>query len=649
MRFLANFGLDATTTCRLNVFRRSQHAEPIDAVALAKGLIENFSVTDLELYRCGLTTEGANALSQALAVNKYIQTLSLVRNNCGAHGGAAIAEAMKVNQTVRSLDMAWTGVGDDAAASLAEALLMNQSLKRLSLDRNGISCDGAGALATALTANHKLRTLSLSMNRIKAAGCSLLGASAAMSRSLTAIDLSMNGISQVGMFSFFHALQQAHGASSLQSINVAHNNIGDAVALVGRYVGRTACLRELNLENTQLAGNAAFCVFANEVCGNSHLASLNVGCNDVGVAGIEALASAGQRAAANGKHTSLRLVDFDDCRLESGALTALASFVAAAPQLSALHMSQNPLGADAGAALAHVCASGKLRVLTAGRCRLGRKGVETFAAGLHYTTLSLTLLSLRGNDCGDAGFAAVVPLLLHQRTFEFVDFADNELTAASVAKLNDVFEANPKLPYVVLGDTTVISPSNVYLPWEQQHGQQPAPADSPIPPLCDAPDDVDPYTLAPSANFASFSAAAGSAVKRHCESRDGPHSVLFHHAGKPVKHVRTWKPNAHAKAVPSALGRFTNQVSSASTVQVENNLGRLLVTDDQLRREFNRLDVDGNGYLSVAEMRSIYKTLEHYGVEHTDRDVEHLVACYGDGKRVDFDQFCVMYLKLVQA
>ena len=766
-RYLHPIGLQSSKTRRVNAFlAKHEGGAEVDALAVARGLVENFSVQELELHRCGVDGDGATGIAQALSVNKYLRALGLSRNAVHGRGGASIADSLKVNQTLTSLDLSWNGLTDDAIACVAESLLVNNSLLSLRLDRNSISCDGAGAIATALggqgggTANRKLRHLSLSGNKIQAAGCSILGRCVASPGSvLASLDLSGNGIPQAGMFSLFQALASAGPASRLQSLNVAYNHVGDAVALLGLVVARCPGLRELCLERTRLAAGphwAAFCRALYPANGGAAgLVNLSVASNEaLGDAGVAAFADAvagratpptaprGAHAqpllrtegGAGGARPALRWLDVTETGVKGGAaVQALAAAVAACPHLHTLHLSHNDLSA-AGAAVGELASveGGGLRFLGLGHCRLGAAGVEAFAGRLRYAHAPLTGLSLRHNGCGGGGLAHLLPVVLHTGRLEFLDLAGNGLTPRDVDRLHDVFEANPGLPYVVAEDSFVVTRANLL----QLHALFPddfpsaatATADSadavalvspsspsasaapllddgrhtaadkyrrmaeapsataaaattavalatanaasnaeraelrraflpdrslPPPPLVAAATELDPSTLEPSAAIATYSLAVGSSTRRQYEAADGdvqrPLTRALEFAGKPVRHWRTWAPSEEAATAPQlAASRFNHHIGPSITSRMERNLGGLLVTDDQLRREFNKLDVNGDGTLDAEEFKGIYACLEQFGVELTQQDLDVAVRKHGAVKgRVTFDQFCVLILAFV--
>jgi Ran GTPase-activating protein (RanGAP) involved in mRNA processing and transport len=645
-QFLTTVGVASPTMSRLTLSRPTEEVpNAVDCISLARGLVENFSLREMELYRCNVSTQDFDALAQALSVNKYLEYLNLARNPGGAHGTDALAEALKVNQTLRHLDLSWSGVTDEGAAALAEALLVNNSLQRLSLDRNAISCDGAGAIATAVSSNRKLKYLSLSRNQIKAAGLSFLARAVASSRTLTTLDVSANGIAEPGVFSLFHALAHAGPKSALLTLNVAFNNVGASVAMVGVFLDNRPGLRELNMESCGIAAGTHFDRFASAVGRNKTLANLNISSNAIGDAGLKSLV--GPDGALNVRH-----LDVSDCSLTADGANALLRLVEGSKTLETLHVHRNRFGPTAGTVLGQlqVVRGSALSFLGASRCGLGQAGVEKMAQQLRLSPPTVNSLSLRENEMGDIGFGALCPAMSHFRTYRFLDISRNGCGPESLRRLPDVFESNASLPYVAFDDDTVITRDNMYQAWEDLNGRSPAPMSLPPPPHTCAAHDIDPTWLKPSTGFGTYSVAIGSALKRHSEGSPSCMSQLIELAGHPVKHTAVWAGPSFAKTAPKLCSaRYNSQISSSEAVEMENNLGGLLITDDQLRREFNRLDVNGSGYLEAEEMKNIYSSLEHFGVKYTQHDLDWLVREAGDGERVSFDQFCVLYLKLVRA
>ena len=83
-----------------------------------------------------------------------------------------------------------------------------------------------------------------------------------------------------------------------------------------------------------------------------------------------------------------------------------------------------------------------------------------------------------------------------------------------------------------------------------------------------------------------------------------------------------------------------------STRRRPNRVTGVAVEEDELRDEFDRYDVDKNGFLSFAEFKKAYKNMETYGVPMSDAQMDKLFApfAHADGK-LSFDEFCILMLR----
>ena len=74
------------------------------------------------------------------------------------------------------------------------------------------------------------------------------------------------------------------------------------------------------------------------------------------------------------------------------------------------------------------------------------------------------------------------------------------------------------------------------------------------------------------------------------------------------------------------------------------------LNEAKLKAEFRRLDVNGNGWLSTAELKQVYREYEHYGVVQSDAELDMLVEALGiawDG-RVTFDEYILVVMKMTR-
>ena len=648
--YLLCFGLTDKTISRINPFLLNAHKETIpriDALSLAKGIVENFSLTSIELHRCGIGCEGAMAVAQALSCNKFLTFLGLSRNEIGSRGGIALAEALKVNQTLRTIDLSWNGLHDDFGASFAEAILVNNSLQRVLLDRNKIGRDGCGAIAAALNGNRKLRFLSLAQNKIQSGGCGLLGEALRRDNALGSLDIQMNGVPQEGMFALCRSLQCGR-TSNLLSLNLGYNHVGDAIMVLGSFVEQASSLRELCLERTDLVASPALDVFSSALAKNSSLCCISFACNPLQSKGVETL------CASMSRISSLRYVDFTDVGANNDSLQHLATLACGAKHLRVLHYGQNNVvGEEGGRGLGVVIqSSSSLEILTVPFCKLGCEGARAmFSAMRLHPALSVRTLNMRYCEITDSGFEPLMQLMLQKTHFQYIDVTGNSLTQKAISSLNDAFLNNPLLYSLILEDNTVVTRSNLYVPWAEVCGKAFYPADAPHPPNTNAPFDLS-TTYNPTCAFATYSLTCGSMTRRQLEGSNNAKPSLLALVGKPVRACGAWDgevASAAASLTTAAGVNLDYVVLPSDTARLENNIGKLLVSDDQMRREFNRLDQNGTGWLDKKEFRSIFRSYEQFGVHLSDAQLDAMLSEFKThGDKLSFDEFCVIMLRMAR-
>ena len=121
------------------------------------------TLTKLLLQDCHISSEGAVELAAALCKNTTLNDLNLSRNPIGEHveGVTAVVKMLVENKTLTKLDLRDCHISSEGAVELAAALCKNSTLKRLNLDRNPIGVEGASSMSDMLQHNTSLEQLDL--------------------------------------------------------------------------------------------------------------------------------------------------------------------------------------------------------------------------------------------------------------------------------------------------------------------------------------------------------------------------------------------------------------------------------------------------------------------------------------------------------
>lgn len=97
------------------------------------GGFENLRV--LSLPHGGVKSECAVGIAKHLVENTCLKEVDLSANDIGQEGALALAKALRQNTSLEKLDISGNGLGSSALLAFAEALNLNTSLKKLRFDR----------------------------------------------------------------------------------------------------------------------------------------------------------------------------------------------------------------------------------------------------------------------------------------------------------------------------------------------------------------------------------------------------------------------------------------------------------------------------------------------------------------------------------
>jgi hypothetical protein len=100
---------------------------------IAEKFKTNISLTELQLYTCGLTSKGADYVAKALAINNSLEILNLGGNKLEDEGVNHLASALRINCRLKSLELSSCGMTDKGLKHITDSLQHNESLEELKL------------------------------------------------------------------------------------------------------------------------------------------------------------------------------------------------------------------------------------------------------------------------------------------------------------------------------------------------------------------------------------------------------------------------------------------------------------------------------------------------------------------------------------
>ena len=690
-KYLEKYGLTDDSITSLNLFLDGTEIKAEGMLEVARGLTDNWSLTNLELRRNDIGIQGAVPLAQALCVNKYLLSLGVGRNKLCSSGGLHIAGALKTNQTLQIIDLEWNDLRDEFGIAMADAMVNNNSLTEISLERNKIQKDGIAAIGAALSKNKKLKSLNLGWNRAKVVGAISLADGLRNNNQLISLNVAMNYIGQEGAFSIATAMSEN---TSLQSLNLQNNRLGDAIIMFGEAFKVNHTLRELNIESCSISteacvlfGNALRCVYENVMSmflskkkkknsANSSLMSLNIARNPIGDEGAAAIAESLKT------RTAIRFLDFSETGITHLAMKPITNLLESCPNLQTLLLEDNVIGVEGGRQLADKLQQRPaLTSLNISRTKLGATGTRFIADALKKTKiLYYRNFQIAGNEAGCDPSTVLCKALSRCTSLESFDLSNNDIGEIALESLCQVLVVNENLPYIYLKGNSIaveltsnalyrtdavgILTSILGIPWSQTNNE------------VDDSKEKSPSTQihVPSSNFASSNISTGtvehgpedlfipsskSALRpirggqiyadSLCASGTGTETgttLKLIANSDPSTKLKIGHPAVNQTRVVGGYPALTNYQNSF----LENNISDLLLTDDQLRKEFNRLDRNGNGYLEEEEFKPIFKSFNNYGVVPTDSEFKNIVRKHNnrDGNKIYFDEYCIIMLGLAR-
>ncbi|KNC56457.1 type III effector protein [Thecamonas trahens ATCC 50062] len=369
--------------------------------------------THMDLSRLHLGAPRWAQVATALASNTGTTALDVSYNQLGTDGGLALGQALAANTALVALDAGYTGLGAYGGAGLVAPLEQdNSSLRWLGLENNELGVHAGMALARALASNSGLTVLNVAHNELGDALHHIVNA--LMSNStLLSLNLAGNLLAEDDGEPL-DARPLLSGELALRELDLRDVRLWDESDEAGSEHGSGSHSEPADSRGSlgpasteRLFGQPLMWLF-----GNSVLTSLSLGGNAVAHSGW-ALAEV---LANNATLSSLEL-DGRDCPLGSddrGMLEAIGEALSDNAALTALSLPSHGLDATAGAIL---------------------------GAALSVNA-ALTALNLRNNSLGPDGGRALLGAFAHNTTLVALNVRSNAIGAAVKAGLSEALAAN---------------------------------------------------------------------------------------------------------------------------------------------------------------------------------------------------------------
>ena len=710
--YLEKFGLTDDSVMALSPILQGFTVTSDDVVDIARGLLENWSLTSLELSRCSVSGSGAFAIAEALSENHTLRYLGLSYSNIGDVGCEEIAEALSRNQTLEVIDLSFCGISDLGTLALAQMLELQLEespgrkqgeIRTLILEGNRIGKPGAAALSASLSQTTKVKSLNLQGNRLRESGAVSIAEGIRGNNSLTYINIGANDINPEGGYAIVDALACN---SSITALNLQKNRLGASLTGLASLCKHHPCLKDINISDCCL--NASVAEKFSKQLTSASILSFNLSNNNLGNDGVASLCK-----ALYGKPT--RYIDLGNVGLTSEGIGGVCELINIAPSLQTLVLEGNQLSADSMKEFSRVLKlNTTIDSLSLGETGIGDEGVVHLSKALT-NRHKIRILDLSDNKITSEGCIMICSVLAKMRRLSELDLTNNDIRGCSTVNpmqtLSSVFVNNADLRQISLsgcpvsdsfigglftrddaeeicaniGGLPVVEPfspgdretknpdrelirkgdrSQMAVGTASQSLFRPAWTPTIPPPRTygdeDQPDTddederhVEDSPLIPGKGSLLHPLYPGFGRGRlcsesHCDSLGNICSLPMYQSG-----MSSFQDEV---GVPSSVSLFQNPIRRArskdpySLGAVEGNIGGFPITEEALKRKFQELDVDGSGYLDYDEFKVIFSNFQNFGLYQSQHEIESMMRKYKilDDGKIYFDEFALIMLSLVR-
>ncbi|XP_069129860.1 leucine-rich repeat-containing protein 74A-like isoform X2 [Argopecten irradians] len=163
-----------------------------------KAILDYDCITSLNLSGNGYRECDAEAFQPIIEDTTKLTRLNLSHNEFREEGGEVLGQAIEFSETLVDLDLSWNHLRLSGGVALAIGLELNRSIKKLNLAWNGLYMDGCKAMASALEVNKTLEDLDLSSNRINKECLEKLLNGVKKNKTLKVLKLALNPLTTAG-------------------------------------------------------------------------------------------------------------------------------------------------------------------------------------------------------------------------------------------------------------------------------------------------------------------------------------------------------------------------------------------------------------------------------------------------------------------
>ncbi|XP_061188206.1 leucine-rich repeat-containing protein 74B-like [Saccostrea echinata] len=247
---------------------------PSGAKAVAIALVNNSTISRLDLSSNGLESTGLFYILEMLQSNKMISDINLARNDLGSRGAQLISESLRKNKTLTKLNISGNNFSEKDANYLGKLIKKNKTIKELVLSHNSFREQGGVVLGGALECNRVLKKLDLSWNHLRQLGAVAICWSIGENTSLTSLDLSWNGFGMEGCHEMGKSLLRNR---TLTYLDLSSNRVSfDAFRQLLRGVVHNKVLKVLKVGSNPITTDGAFAILQSIAVSDTSLEEIDL-------------------------------------------------------------------------------------------------------------------------------------------------------------------------------------------------------------------------------------------------------------------------------------------------------------------------------------------------------------------------------------
>lgn len=413
---------------------------------LCQAMIDNNTVTKIDLSNNVIGDVGACILADLLAANSTVTDVSLRRNSIGNRGAQRLGDVLRSNTTIRSLDLSDNMMDNEGVEAYPDMLRVNHVVRKIDLQKTRVTPDKAEAIALACDFNRECAYVKVCTYRLQDWDESFVDVNLGAGTCDPVLD-------DVSLKTITKAL---NGKTFVRYLDLSGNKFGlDGAKDLADLIAQDDCtIEKLNLSKNPNLTDEAFLPIAEAIAKNKSIKVLQILETGITVPGLAPLIPSlkvnntlqriiwppGLRGAImeelrrqismNNEHPSVKqLIQ----RLEAGEKIE---------EIDLHHLKERPFGDDAAILLSDVIKGNQdIRSLN-----LARNKMTVAAASYLVEVLeeckNLSFLDVSKNDINDEGaelFIQILEIVGHVRTLKV---KGNPMSAANQERIAQLLAMN---------------------------------------------------------------------------------------------------------------------------------------------------------------------------------------------------------------